>query len=324
MPTACWIGIDVGATKSLRVRWTKPGSFCNERVVNTPVRDAASVEDTLFNLARELLEQHTSVSALGVSVAGWVDKDRRRVLFSSHMPFWRSEPLAGRLSDRLGSLVVLDNDANAAAWGEFKFGAGRGFSDVAVVTVGSGIGAGLVAEGRLLRGAHGFAGEFGHTVVDLNGPDCPCGRRGCVDSLASGRALERRFQALRVVGTGTLADTTASPDRGAPDIAGELIAAAANNGDQLAVQAFYDVGRWLGLGIADLVMYFDPDAVILAGGVASAGELLRRPTAEALGRCLASQEEFVKTLVLTGTLGPAAGAIGVAHLASLDRAGDPV
>jgi glucokinase len=316
----CWIGVDIGATKILGCVVAEHGEVIGQRVVNTPLHDEASIEDALFDTIHYLWEGNKEVEAVGISLAGWLDRQRRTVLFSPHLP-WRREPLAERLSDRLGLAVVLENDANAAAWGEFQFGAGREFSEVAVVIVGSGVGAGFVVDGKLLRGAHGMAGEFGHTVVDPNGPNCPCGRRGCVDSLASGRALERRFNVLRQRGQNDGSTELGRLEQ--PVMGGEQIAVGARNGDPLALEAFKYVGTWLGMAVADLVMYIDPEAVILAGGVGSSGELVRRPTDEAMRRSLAARSALAKTYVLSATLGPAAGAIGVAHLASAERAGQP-
>jgi glucokinase len=315
--TTCAIGIDLGATKVLACVVDETGVVRRQRVIRTPHDGLASLVDAVVDVTRELLEPGDA-DAVGISVAGWVDRDRRTVLFTPHMHLpWRPEPLAERISERLGSAVVLENDANAAAWGEFTFGAGREFNDVAVVTVGSGIGAGFIVDGRLWRGAHGLAGEFGHSVFDPNGPDCPCGRRGCVDSFTSGHALERRFEELRRTKGGTA--TTVGTGDGMPVMTGESIAAAAWDGDPLALRAFSDVGTLLGMAIADLAMYLDPQAVILSGGVASAGELLRGPTDKALQQGLAARDDVATTYLLTGTLGPAAGAIGIAHLASTGR-----
>jgi glucokinase len=305
------IGLDIGATKILGCVVDSAGRIIRQETVPTPLTDTASIEDALVEVTRSLLAHHV-VEAVGVAVAGWVDKTRRSVLFSAHLP-WRSEPLADRLSARLDLPVVLENDANAATWAEFQFGAGKPFRDFVVVTVGSGIGAGIIAGGQLLRGAHGLAGELGHAVVDPEGPECPCGRRGCLDSLASGRALQRRFQMLRAAalvadGESSLLDGNHMP--------GAAIAAAARSGDPLALQAFADVGRALGRGIADLVMYLDPAAVILGGGVAAAGELLRVPTDASLRQCLGTRNRSARTHILISPLSAVAGAIGAAHLAS--------
>jgi glucokinase len=319
LTTASSIGIDLGATKVLACVVDETGVVRHQRAISTPHDGLAPLVDAVVDVTRQLRGQGEA-GAVGISVAGWVDRDRRTVLFTPHMHLpWQPVPLTEMVSERLGSDVVLENDANAAAWGEFTFGAGREFNDVAVVTVGSGIGAGFIVDGKLLRGAHGMAGEFGHSVFDPNGPDCPCGRRGCVDSFTSGHALERRFEELHRTKEATAA--RAGPGGGAavPFMTGEAIAAAARDGDPVALQAFSDIGALLGMAIADLAMYLDPQAVILSGGVASAGELLRRPTDKALQEGLAARGEEAATYLLTGTLGPAAGAIGIAHLASIGR-----
>jgi glucokinase len=312
MPPTPWIGIDIGATKILGCVVDSTGAIIKQNTVPTPPADSNAIEDALFDMARSLLVEHNDAQTLGIALAGWVDRSRRTVLFSPHLP-WHLEPLADNLSTRLGLAVILENDANAAAWGEHKFGAGKDFQDFILVTIGSGIGAGIVAGGLLLRGAHGLAGELGHTVVEPEGPWCPCGRRGCVDSFASGRALQRHFQELRGQGS-DLAETP--PEFAQAPVTGDSIAAAARDGDPVALQAFATVGEYLGRGIADLVMCLDPAAVILGGGVATAGELLRGPTDASLRRCLVAHEKMAETQVLIGLLGASAGALGVAHLAS--------
>jgi glucokinase len=296
------IGIDIGATKILTCLVDADGAILREVVSPTPPASASAVEDAVAAATSEVLEDiGGDVTPIGVSVAGWVSRDRKSVLFSPHLA-WRHEPLADRLSARLGQPVFVENDANAAAWGEFVFGAGRGFSDVAVVTVGSGIGAGIISDGRLLRGGNGLAGEFGHTVVDPRGPDCACGRRGCVDSLSSGRALERHYNAIE-----------GSPEHGTTS--GVEILELARAGKPSAVAAFHELGRWLGTSLGDLVMYFDPQIVLLGGGVSGAGELLTIPTERALAETIVAHEEVAPTMVRVATLGHTAGAIGAANLA---------
>jgi glucokinase len=313
MTSGSWIGIDIGATKILGCVFDTAGDTLATTTRATPLADATSIENALLELTSSLLADHP-VGAVGIAVAGWVDHSRRSVLFSAHLP-WRYEPVADKLSARLGLPVVLENDANAATWAEYQFGAGRDLQDFVVVTVGSGIGSGIIADGRLLRGAHGLAGEFGHSVVAPDGPECPCGRRGCVDSLASGRALQRRFHELRSAASLVQgARQSAIDDEG---VTGDVIAAAAHDGDPLALQAFTDIGSALGRGLADLVMCLDPEAVILAGGVAAAGELLRSPTDASLHQCLVAREHFARTDVLISPLSGVAGALGVAHLASV-------
>ena len=212
-----------------------------------------------MRLTKSLLSLDNDVQTVGIAVAGWVDPSRRSVLFAAHLP-WRREPVADRLSARIGMPVVLENDARAATWAEYRFGVGQNLRDFAVVTVGSGIGCGIVADGRLLRGAHGLAGELGHSVVEPDGPPCPCGRRGCVDILASGQALERRFQPLRPEALQIQGEPSFVKDD-AP-VAGAAITMAARAGDPRALQAFADIGHLLGRGVADLVMCLDPEAVI--------------------------------------------------------------
>src|SRR2546426_1194516 len=185
------IGVDAGGTKveALLVDVDGAGRILDRRLALTPATDAEATTRTIVALARELMAGRNDVSALGVGAAGMVD--RRGVMRFAPNVAWREVPLAAKIRSGVGLPTLVDNDANVAAWGEFRFGAGRGCSDMLLVTVGTGIGGGIVAGGKLFRGGHGFAGEIGHIIVEPNGPLCGCGNLGCWEQVASGRAIGR-------------------------------------------------------------------------------------------------------------------------------------
>src|SRR6266498_5075147 len=190
MPETLAIGVDAGGTKieGLLVD-VGLGKILDRRLVETPAADAEATARAIVAVARELMAGRDAVRALGVGAAGMVD--RGGVMRYAPNVAWRDFPLAERVAGAVGLPTLVENDANVAAWGEFRFGAGRRSSDMLLVTVGTGIGGGIVSGGRLYRGAHGFAAEIGHIIVEPNGPRCGCGNLGCWEQMASGRAIDR-------------------------------------------------------------------------------------------------------------------------------------
>ncbi len=191
------IGVDIGGTKVAAGVVDEAGEVLETVRRPTPSRDVDETEDTICAVVTELAARH-EVVAVGIGAAGWIANDRATVLFSPHLA-WRNEPLRDALGDRIGLPVVVENDANAAAWAEYRFGAARGERVVCCVTLGTGIGGGLVVSGVLFRGAHGVAAEYGHMTVVPGGRRCACGNRGCWEMYASGRALARDARELAEV-----------------------------------------------------------------------------------------------------------------------------
>ena len=203
-------------------------------------------------------------------------------MFAPHLP-WRGEPVRARLADRLGVPVALDNDANCAALAESTYGAARGTRSALMVTLGTGIGGAVVLDGRVLRGHNGMAGEFGHMKVVPGGHPCPCGGEGCWEQYSSGHALVRLARA-RIGLEPTLLEELCEGDPAR--LTGPMVTAAAADGDLVARQAFASIGDWLGVGVANLVAAFDPDVVVVGGGVSAAGDRLLEPARAALTRSL--------------------------------------
>lgn len=291
------VGVDIGGSKIAAAVVAEDGRLLARADRSTPERTVAPevVADAIVDAVAELRTSY-DIAAVGVGAAGFVDADLRRVMFAPHLS-WRDEPLGERLSAMLGLPVVIDNDANAALWAEHRFGSARGARDVVLVTLGTGIGGALLIDGRVYRGHGGMAGEFGHAQVVPDGRPCECGRTGCWEQYCSGKALAR-FAA----------------DAGR-DLSGPALTAAAHEGDIVARGAFAEVGRWLGVGLANLVAGLDPSLLVVGGGVSAAGELLLAPARIALAGSLVAADHRVVPPVVATALGPDAGVVGAAELA---------
>ena len=310
------IGIDVGGTKVLGALVAADGGVVAQEQRSTPPQDVPGAADavvaTVVAIVRALAEGH-DVEGVGVAVAGRVDPDRRHVRSAANLG-WDHQPLADDVEAATGLRTVVENDASAAGWAEHRFGAGAGLDDLVVVTVGTGIGGALVLGGRLHRGASGSGGEVGHAVHVVDGLPCGCGRAGCWEQYASGRALVREARALATErpGDAALMLTRAGT---VDELTGPDVTAAALGGDPLARLAFERVGDHLGRGLADLAEVLDPDAFVIGGGVSDAGDLLLAPARAALARELPDWAVADVPRVLPAALGTSAGAVGAADLA---------
>jgi glucokinase len=307
------IGIDVGGTKVLAGVVDSDGRVLARERRETPGRSVAAVENTIVDLVT-LLRESFDIAAVGVGAAGFVDATRSTVLFSPHLA-WRQEPIREAVMGRTRLPVVVDNDANAAALAESRFGAGVGHRMLLCVTLGTGIGGAMVIDGRVFRGAHGLAGEFGHIQMVADGYRCECGNRGCWEQYASGNALVRDAREL-VAAASPMAHTLRDLVQGNPEeLSGPLITQAARDGDPLARELLADAGEWLGVGLAGMAAAFDPSALIVGGGVSEAGELLLQPTRQAFARTLTGRGLRPEPPILAAALGPEAGFIGAAYMA---------
>ncbi len=315
MPARLAIGVDAGGTKvqGLLVD-TDQGTVLDRRTVRTPAEDSDASLGAIVSVARELMDSAGAVLAIGVGAAGMVD--RQGVMRFSPNVAWRDVPIRDEVAAATGLPTIVDNDANAAAWGEFRYGAGLEFNDMLLVTVGTGIGGGIVSDGKLLRGAHGFAGEIGHIIVEPNGPRCGCGNLGCWEQVASGRALDRlgRETAQRQPESELARIAGGNPQ----NVTGRLVSEAARKGDPIAVRVLADVGRRLGEGIAGLVNTLDPEVVVVGGGVADVGDLLLDPARRAFEESVEAPRHRPHVPILRAKLGNDAGGVGAADLAVLE------
>jgi glucokinase len=309
------VGVDIGGTKIAAGVVDDVGTILDEATEPTPATDPKALATAVAGLVDRLRGTH-EVEAVGIGAAGFVDAKRATVLFAPNIN-WTDEPLAGEVGAQVGLPVVVENDANAAAWAEFQFGAGKDVDDLLMVAVGTGIGGGYVTENRLYRGAFGVAGEVGHLRVVPGGIRCGCGRYGCWEQYASGRALVREAKdriSTELPEAATLAAAARRDDEG---LTGQLVTALAQAGDPLAQELLADVGRWLGAGVASLVTVLDPAVVVLGGGVTEAGDLLLEPARRAFARTLPAAAHRPQPLLRPTSLGNRAGLIGAADLARI-------
>jgi glucokinase len=308
------IGIDIGGTKCAAVAVDDAGPVGPVGTAPTPADSFDALVEAVVLLARTVMTDPSATTGIGIGVAGLVDHGTRRVRFAPHLPLLDA-PLADRLEDRLGLPVVMDNDATAAAWAEGSAGAGAGSDPCVVVSLGTGIGGGIVSGGRLLRGAHGMAGEFGHLPFVPDGHPCACGARGCWEQYASGNALGRR--AREAAGRDPSAASALVARAGGIDaITGHLVGEAATQGDRFAGAVVAEVGRSLGEGLAGLVAAVDPERLVIAGGLSGLGDLLLGPARSALAERVVGGAHRPTVPVVVGRYGAEAAVIGAALLAA--------
>jgi glucokinase len=306
-------GIDVGGTKIAGGLVDERGKVVRRSRRPTPSRNPADCAATIAGIVAELRDGY-DVEAIGIGAAGFIDADRARVLFAPNLA-WRDEPLRERVAAESGLPVVVENDANAAAWGEHRFGAGRGRPDLVVVALGTGIGGGIVVDGRLHRGRFGIGGEIGHMRVVPDGRLCGCGNRGCWEQYCSGQALERAARELAEAAPARLERLLELAGGDVADIDGPVITKAARAGDPAAVECLREVGRWLGQGMADLAAVLDPGCFVVGGGVSDARELLLDPARDAFAHALTGRGHRPLAEIRLAELGNEAGLVGAADLA---------
>ncbi len=308
------IGVDVGGTKIAAGVVTPEGEILNE--VRYP--SAGPRERLLSSIARAIDEVRDGFEIGGVCLAvpGFVMTAENRVIFAPNLHAIEGVPLKDELGERTGLSVTVENDANAAAWGEFRFGAGSEADHLVFVTLGTGVGGGIITSGVLLRGAQGAGGELGHVTIQATGPRCGCGNRGCLEALASGTAIQRRAREV----------ASEQPDSALGRLAverkvlGEDVTELAREGDEAAVSVLEETGRWLGIGLAGFVNIFNPEVIAIGGGAAKAGELILEPARQEVHlRAQSPSRDLVR--IQEATLGPKSGILGAAALAR-DESGE--
>ncbi|KAF0842507.1 ROK family protein [Nocardia caishijiensis] len=305
------VGVDVGGTNIRASVVDADGEVLDTVQAPTP-HSARALEAAIDRSVRELARRHV-IAAVGLAVAGFISADRSTVRFAPHLP-WQDAPVAQRLTARLELPVILEHDANAAGWAEYRFGAAAGGHTVVLVAIGTGIGAALLIDGRLYRGSHGVAPELGHLQVVPDGRACPCGKRGCWERYCSGTALADT--AIEMLATDPVRSVLARDViRDPGSLTGRRVAGAAQDGDRLAVRVMSDFARWLGLGLAFVSDIFDPDLVVIAGGVSSSAPLFLDEAREHYASAVTGSGHRPLARLRTTQLGEAAGMIGAAELA---------
>lgn len=277
-------------------------------------RDAEISPETMVDqaaqIARELTALSGNVSSLGFGIPGLVNRHTDVVLVSPDLPSTIREGLHAELSRATGLRVEIENDANAAAYGEFKVGAGRGSHDIFYMMIGNGIGGAIILDGKLWTGSSGFAGEVGHITIDTEGLECVCGNTGCLETVASAPSIVRRArERLHRDSTSSLSRLGLKKDFTADDVAHQ-----ANEGDDFALMMIERTGRYIGTGVASVINLLNLERIILGGGVMDAGQLILNPIIHEAKR-RAFQPCFEATQILAGTLGRDAITIGAAMLA---------
>ena len=307
------VGVDVGGTKIAAGVVDEDGKLIASTRRETPATDTHMVLEAIGDAVRELRAGH-EVTAVGIGAAGFVDAGRATVLFAPNLA-WRDEDLGGQLSTVLGLPVVVENDANAVAWAESRFGAGRDHDDLVAITVGTGIGGGVVLGGRLVRGGYGVAAEIGHITMVPYGRRCGCGLQGCWEQYGSGRALVTEAREIArhspAFAAGLLATAGGDPE----GITGEMVTANAQQGDVGGLHCYDEIGRWIGLGLAQLAAVLDPSLFVLGGGVSAAGEILRERVENVFRANLTGRGHRPVAEVRLAELGWESGMVGAADLA---------
>jgi glucokinase len=308
------VGVDIGGTKVAGGLVAPDGTITHTARRATPGTSVSDTEDAIVAVVEEIAQRHGGpLVGVGIGAAGWFDRTGDTVLFSPHLA-WRHSTLRKDLAARLERPMWVGNDADAAAWAEYRYGAARGADLALMITLGTGIGGGIVVDGRLQRGAHGVAGEWGHMRVVPDGRLCACGNRGCWEQYASGTALG---QTAREVARSSpaAAELLLSRVGGQGDrLTGEDVAVLAADGDPIALSLVAEVGGWLGQGIADLAAVLDPAVVVIGGGVSVLGEMLLGPARERLEHALPGRGFRPGPEVVAAELGAQAGLVGAADL----------
>lgn len=306
------VGIDIGGTKIAGGVVDTDGRILDHLRVATPP-DTDALARAVADMVAELASRH-DVHAVGVAAAGYIDRTRSIMLHAPNID-WHNEPLREQFEALIGRPVTFENDANAAGWGEYRFGAGRGSTDMVMVTLGTGVGGAVITDGNLLIGANGSAAELGHVRFVRGGRPCGCGQSGCLEQYASGRALQRELS--DIAGDGGIGKRVAAHRNDAGIVPGADLALLLDEGDEGALEAVRRVATALGEACGAFQAVLDPDLFVIGGGVAELGDALLEPTRLAYDTSLPGFGERPAARFVTASLGNDAGLVGVADLAVL-------
>jgi glucokinase len=311
------IGIDIGGTKIAGALVDAAGAIIRENRVPTPAHDADAVADAVVALVNELADG-VEVDGVGVAAAGFVDADRAKIVYAPNLS-WRNEPFKEKLQARISAPVFIENDANAAGWAEYRFGAGRGFKHMVMLTIGTGVGGAIVADGHLLRGGFGLAAELGHMTMIPGGRLCGCGELGCIEAYGSGTALLRSAKELVASGEPAGARLAQLQDEHG-ELTGAQVYQALLEKDGGALELLNDLGASLGQTIATLCSVLDPEIVVIGGGVSAAGDLLLEPIRASYLKHLPARDFRPQLKIVVAEFVNEAGVVGAADLARLELA----
>ena len=306
-----YLGVDIGGTDIKLGIVNSEGEIEASGTISTePEKGPEEAAARVWKWFEERGPIMNEASVAGVACAGLIDREKEWIITSPNLEGWEGTPLKEIFTSRLSRPVVIENDATAAAYGEFRMGSGRGTLDFACLTLGTGVGGGIVTGGKLQRGWQGHAGEIGHTVIIVDGPLCSCGRRGCIEALVGADAIIERAKRGLETGSGGALD-------GVEPLTVKAIAAAASGGDGFAAQVLGETGRYLGIGLCNIVHLLNPEVIAIGGGVAGAGDFILEPARNAVAEHV-MHERLAAVRIVPAGLGNEASLIGAALIASVE------
>lgn len=303
------VGVDLGGTNLKAGIVGKDGKVYHRLSTKTDYNaNPQTISDQIFKLIHDIIMMaHVKISdivGIGLGSPGLIDKRGETILFSPNLPLWRNIPIKQMITKRFVVPCVLENDANAAAWGEKWVGGAQEASSVVMLTIGTGIGGGIIINNRLWRGANNVAGEIGHMVIQMDGRKCNCGNYGCIEAYASATAMVRRFKEL-------LKSGTLSSLKDSDEITAKMINDAALQGDRTSLDIIKETGQYLGIALINIMHILNPEVIVLAGGMAGSGELLMDPIRQ-ITKQKAFEASYKDTKIVFSQLGNDAGIIGAA------------
>jgi len=306
------IGIDIGGTKIAAGLVSPDGELSQLIKVPSPASDPDLMAKTVVDLINQLAEGR-EIEAVGIAAAGFIDAERNEILYSPNLQ-WRHEPLRTRVQEMVSYPVTLENDANAAAWAEFRFGSGKKAQSMVMLTIGTGVGGAIIADGKLIRGGFGIGGELGHIRLINGGRQCGCGQRGCLEQYGSGTAFLKAARKLATSdGPAGRRLRELASENGI--LSGAEVSQAIMEGDVGALSLLRELGDYLGQGLASIVAALDPEVCIIGGGVSIAGENLTEPIYFSYLNNLPAKGYRPELEVIAAKLGNEAGIIGAADIA---------
>ena len=306
------IGIDIGGTKIAGALVDESGNILLELRVPTPADDPKALTQAVAELIRELAVGQEVLGA-GIAAAGFIDAEQSNIVYAPNLS-WRNEPFKAEVEALVDVPVILENDANAAGWAEYRFGAGRGYKHMVMLTIGTGVGGAVIADSRMLRGGFGIAGELGHIRVVPDGRLCGCGQHGCLESYGSGSALLRSAREL-ADSNDPLGSRLRELEAEKGQLTGAEVYAAILEKDPGALKLLAELGSWIGQAIGSLVAVLDPEIVVIGGGVSAAGDLLLNPIRDAFLKHLPARGFRPELKIVAAEFVNDAGVVGAADLA---------
>lgn len=308
------IGIDIGGTKILGALVDQGGNILYEARVPSPAQDPDLMVDTVVELIKQVAGQtNEAIIGVGVAAAGFIDAEQSTILYAPNLN-WRNEPFRERLQAKLDLQVIIENDANAAGWAEFKFGAGFGTKDMILLTLGTGVGGAVVADYKLRRGGFGIGGELGHVRVVQDGKQCGCGRKGCVEQYSSGTAVLKAAKKL-AKSSGPAGQRLRELEAESGELTGKQVYQALLEGDLAVLGIFREAAAYLGQAMATMTAVLDPQIFVIGGGLSEAGETILEPIRQAYLADLPARGFRPEAKIVTAQFTNQAGVIGAADLA---------